>query len=546
MPVAVMLMFLAAQGVQAAPALRWMLPCGGQRGTTFRAVVNGTSLDQLTGFISDGPKVSARLLPPEGGSDAKTTRTLEVTVAPDAPLGKHEVRLFDRTGASNPKFFWVGQLKELTETEPNNFRSQGQRVELPVTINGQIGQGSDIDSYTFTLKKGQEVSIEIHSLRLLGELGNTWLKGYAWLEDSAGNILTENDGYYRWDPYLQLVAPRDGEYTVSYRDMQYRGNPMGVYRLTVGVLPHIWATLPMGGQRGTTTSVRLLGCNLGTDTQREVVIAADAPEGIREERFDIGGISTNYQQFAVSRFPNALEQEPNNEPKSATRVTLPAEVHGILQEPNDVDCFVFSAKKGDRLALEVLSRRAEMPTDSILTLRRLDGTVVQENDDFGRDRDSRLDRTIEADGDYVAQVRDIDMRGGPAFAYRLSLTPPRPDFGLQAQNDKPVVKPGASVTLDLTVRKSDGFDGDIVVTVEGLPEGVTAKPLAIAKGQGTGKLTLDCAAGIAHQAIFLRIWGEAEIEGAKQRRLSNTTETYNIQGTAFRRDLIGPLLVVGE
>jgi hypothetical protein len=69
-----------------------MLPCGGQRGTTFRAVVTGTELDKLTGFVSTGPGVTAKLLPAESGG--ATSRTLEVTVAADAPLGKTEVRLY--------------------------------------------------------------------------------------------------------------------------------------------------------------------------------------------------------------------------------------------------------------------------------------------------------------------------------------------------------------------------------------------------------------------------------------------------------------------
>jgi hypothetical protein len=527
-----------------------MLPCGGQRGTTFRATIAGNDLDKITGFISTGPGVTAKVVAPEEG---RTTPALEVTVAPDAPLGKTEVRVYDRTGASNPKFFWVGQFREMTETEPNDSRSQAQHIELPVTINGQVGQNSDIDSYTFTLKKGQEVSIEIQSLRLLGELGNTWLKGYAWAEDSSGNLLAENDGYYRWDPYLQFVAPRDGEYTVSYRDIQYRGNPMGVYRLTVGVIPHIWASLPMGGQRGTTTTVRLLGCNLGAEAQKEVVIAPDAPEGLREERFNVNGVWTNYQRFAVSRYPNFVEQEPNNDAAHANPVTGPVEIHGILEQPGDSDWFRFTAKKGERLVMETLSRYAEMPADTYLILRKADGTIITENDDGpdpdrddNRNRDSRLDRTFDEDGDYLIQVKDVDDRGGPAFVYRLSLTPPRPDFVLQAQKDSLTVKPGASVTVDLNMTRRDGFDGDVVVKVEGLPQGVTAQPLTIAKGQNAGKLTLDCAAGTAHQPIILRVWGEVTIDGKPERRLGNTLETYNTQGTAYRRDLVGPVLVVGE
>src|SRR5207302_8699540 len=147
---------LLASAAQAAPRLNWMLPSGGRRGTTFQATVSGTELEALTGVVSTGPGVAAKVLPPSEGSDPKTTRLLEVTVAADAPLGHDEVRVYDRTGASNPRFFWVGQYPEIMEKEPNDGRSLAQPVELPVTINGQIGQGSDIDSYTFTLKKGQE------------------------------------------------------------------------------------------------------------------------------------------------------------------------------------------------------------------------------------------------------------------------------------------------------------------------------------------------------------------------------------------------------
>jgi hypothetical protein len=342
-----------------------------------------------------------------------------------------------------------------------------------------------------------------------------------------------------------MVAPEDGEYTISYRDIDYRGNPQAVYRLTIGVIPHIWSSFPMGGPRGSTTSVRLLGANLGADTRRDVVIAPDAPEGMREERFNVGGIWTNHQQFAVSRYPNTLEQEPNNDWQHASGVTAPAEVQGILEQAGDVDCYRFTAKKGERLIFEVLSRRAEMPIDSYITLRDANGKVIAENDDFARDRDSRIDRTLDAAGDYILEVRDGDYRGGPAFVYRLSITPPRPDFSLQAQNDKPVIKPGASLTLDLNITRTDGFDGDITVTVEGLPQGLTAQPLTIAKNETKAKLTLNAAAGVTHQALVMRVWGEATIDGRKERRLASTTETYNIQGTAFRRDLIGPVLVVG-
>ena len=542
-----------AGAAEAAPRLDWVFPAGGKRGSTFRAKVAGGSMSGLTGLVSATPGVSAKILSENSSS---SQREVEITVAPDAALGRHEIRVYDETGASNPKFFWVGQFREMSEEEPNNERREAQKIEMPVTINGKISRGSDIDSFTFQAKKGQTVAIEFHSLRLLGNLNNSWLKGYARVEDKKGRILAENDGYYNWDPYIEFPVPEDGEYTVSYRDIQYRGNERGVYRLTIGVRPHIWSAFPFGGQRGTTVSVRLRGANLGTNTRRDVQIPADALEDPRvrrrrnssfpeltPQRFKVDGIFTNYQRFVASRRPNFLEQEPNDDVQSANRVKLPVEVYGILEKPGDVDSYIFAAKKGQRLEMEILSRRAEKPTDSVIVLLKADGSKIAENDD-ALGRDSRLTRTIDADGDYIIQVRDIDERGGPAFVYRLSLAPPRPDFGLVATQDKPTVKPGGSVTLNLDITRANGFDGPITVKAVGLPPGLTAAALVIPKGQNKATLTLNCAPGTPHQAIVLRLVAEATIAGQTERREAVTTETYNIQGTAFQRDLKGPVLVV--
>ncbi len=547
-----LLLALVAAPAQAAPRLDWLLPSGGQRGATFRAQVGGQALDQITGVVSTGPGVTARVLPADVGQDPKTARTLEIAVAPDAPLGRTELRLFDGAGAGNPKFFEVGQFPESMEKEPNDSRSQAPRVSLPITLNGRIGQGADIDSCTFALQKGQEVCIEVHSLRLLGELGNTWLKGYAWIEDARGRTLAENDGYYRWDPYLQLVAPEDGDYTFAYRDIQYRGNPMGTYRVTIGVIPHVWSAQPLGLQRGARTEVRLLGANLGSDAVQTIEVPDDAPEGLLTRRFSVNGVWTNPLSFVVSRHPTVMEAEPNDTPAQATPVTVPCEASGRLEQAGDRDLFRVDGKKGDRLALEIYGDRLDLPLDSVVTLRKPDGAFLAENDDLrgqrdGRGiRDSRLDYALPADGEYLVQVMDADGRGGPGFAYRLSVAPPRPNFRLQVQNDRPVVRPGGSVTLDLTLERQDNWSGEVQIVAEGLPEGAQAAPLTLAANQTQGKLVLNCAAGVTHQAAVLRILGEGSIEGTPQRRLASTQETYNIQGTAYRRDLTGPVLVVGR
>jgi hypothetical protein len=73
---------------------------------------------------------------------------------------------------------------------------------------------------------------------------------------------------------------------------------------------------------------------------------------------------------------------------------------------------------------------------------------------------------------------------------------------------------------------------------------VTAEPVTVAAGQRSAALKVTAADGAAFQAFRLRIYGEARLDGESQRRLATSVETYNIQGTAFPRDLAGPVLVV--
>ncbi len=70
---------------------------------------------------------------------------------------------------------------------------------------------------------------------------------------------------------------------------------------------------------------------------------------------------------------------------------------------------------------------------------------MAENDDIENDdepplthqADSRLEFKFPADGDYVVRLRDAQRKGGPEYAYRLSIAPERPDFDLQIISDSP-------------------------------------------------------------------------------------------------------------
>ncbi len=58
------------------------------------------------------------------------------------------------------------KLVEVAEVEPNNDAETGQKVSVPVTVNGAIGQPGDVDLFRFSAKAGQEWMIETNGSRM--------------------------------------------------------------------------------------------------------------------------------------------------------------------------------------------------------------------------------------------------------------------------------------------------------------------------------------------------------------------------------------------
>lgn len=107
------------------------------------------------------------------------------------------------------------------------------------------------------------------------------------------------------------------------------------------------------------------------------------------------------------------------------------------------------------------------------------------NDDGGPGfgKDSKLQFTAPADGDYIVRVRDVRGAGSQDHAYRLNIRRPRPDFKLGVSPRNPNIPAGGAVPLTITALRLDGFDGPIEVTLEGLPQGLRASKAAIQPGQ---------------------------------------------------------------
>jgi hypothetical protein len=533
---------LLALPLRAAPHLAYIYPAGGQRGTTVSLEVHGSDLASLAGFYTTGTGLTAKITP---GKDA-ASRVVEIAIAKDAPLGNQQVRVYDNNGLSNPRYFCVGALPEMMEKEPNNTQKDAPHVTLPITINGRIQDNSDVDGATFHAKAGETIVCEVQALRILGQVGDSWLKGYMEIRDADGNTLAESEGtsddYYRWDPLIAFTPPKEGDYTVFYRDLNWRGEPMAVYRLTLGVLPHALGIFPIGGKRGKRVTVHFSGPNLQDATQ-QVDVPAASPNEIEVAWSGPNG-TTNARPFAVSDLPDEMQRAPNQTRETAQTVPFPCVVNGRLEKEGVHDYYRFHIDKKRAVALDLWSRRVGTPLDSELVLYNSKGDIMRTDDD-SRGRDSRIEVELET-GDYTIRVRDVDDRGGLAFPYRLVLAETQPILRVRALPDAPKIARGGTVKLDIHIDREDGMGGEVTVAAESLPPGITATAVTIPKDKQDGQITLTAAATAQPGPVRLEIIGTGKAGTKILKVVARTEETYNIQGTAYQRELIGPILLITE
>ena len=491
------------------PLLTYVFPAGGRRGTTVPAIATGTDLGgdaSATSVWISGKGVTGRVL----AFKDPTHVNIELTVAPDTELTEREIRLITAGGVSNRCRFYVGDLPEVSEVEPNSDKAQPQVLpSLPLIVNGQITD-SDRDYFRFHAQAGQKLVLSVLGRVIEPFIANAvpgWFDPCLTVYDANGEQVAYADDFRTSpDPVMFFEVPKEGDYTVELRDIIFRGRPDFIYRLTIGALPFVTDIFPLGGQAGTTAHVQLHGYNLAKNT-----LTADLPKEpgklTNDPRF--GGLP-----FLVDSKCDEMEREPNDTPETAQKITTPAVVNGRIQKPGDIDYYQFTAKKGEKLVMDVMARRLGSPLDSILTLFDAKGNLLAENDDWTdltespatHHADSHLLYTFGSDGTYSLRLRDIQGNGGEEYAYRLSVAPPQPDFVLRIVPDNPRMGQGDTAAITVTAIRKDNFDGEIRLDVEGLPPGFRASDAVIQTGQDEGRVTItappDAPLAIVAPAIY--------------------------------------------
>jgi len=454
--------------------------------------------------------------------------TLRVSIAANAPPGERELRLIAPSGMSNPVYFQVGTMAEFRENEPNDVRPDYSVGDtLPAAINGQIMPG-DVDRFSFRAKKGMKVVIFGAARELIPYLADAvpgWFQAVLTLSDAKGNELAYAGAFgYRQDPVIYFEVPQDGEYTVEIRDSIYRGREDFVYRITLGEFPYITGLYPLGGRAGTQLNVSLTGWNLPTDQLKiDAYYDRGAPIrliGIRQqERF-----ISNRMPFAVDMVNEVADAEPNNQAGQAQVVTTPVVINGRIDKPGDVDVFQFEGKAKETIVAEVYARRLGSPMDSLVKILDADGKILAANDDYKDEglalvthhADSRAMVQLQTSGTYYVRLSDAQTKGGPEYAYRLQIRPPRPDFDLRVVPSSVIARAGTNVAITVYALRRDGFNEDIALDLVKPPPGFRINGGWVPGGQDKVRLTLTAPTSPTPEPLSLDMEGHAN---TRQRRL---------------------------
>ena len=227
---------------------------------------------------------------------------------------------------------------------------------------------------------------------------------------------------------------------------------------------------------------------------------------------------------------------------------MQGEVTKIFRMPEGPDSgFSFYANAGKRIAYFDTTATAHSldepcyivephPPDAKLVANGLPiFTLHYENDDDGSriaGTDSRLLFTAPEDGDFVVRVRDSRGNAGERFAYRLIVRDAQPDFAVTFAEAGRVVNIGSGAAFTLNADRKDGFDGEIVCEISGVPEGwrVTS-PLVIQAGHLQAKGSISAMPSAAKWSA-VKISATAEIGGKKIAHPAGEIAGVKVEGEA--------------
>lgn len=511
-------LFGVSLAVAQPPTLSHSLPGGLQPGKDVDVVFHGGALAGATGLWTSFP-VKAVLTPGiEGNGTQPASVSFRISVPADAQLGLAGVRVITGQGISNLRLLLIDDLASTNKSGTNKTLATAQPLTLPTAVDGASDAESS-DFYKFTVAAGQRLSFEVFGRRL-----GSPLDPMIRLLDASGRELafSDDEPASGADSRLTHTFATAGDYYLELRDIRFQGGGAHRYRLRIGDFPLPSVPYPLAVQKGTSTSLEVVGKAVSLPSPLQIAMPAEVPGGrVNVQASYAPGQGSSWVTVLAADSADQLEQEPNDKPEQSTAVKLPGAIEGRLAAPGDRDHFQFEAKKGERWFFTGQTRSLGSPSDLFLRLYNADGGVVAEAEDSGPD-EATLNVTFPADGVYRLRVENTNRRGGPDDVYRVLIEPYRAGFSLAAAAEKVDAPQNGVFVVKVTAARRD-YNGPITLGVEGAGEGCTVRHNIIPEGKPETTMHVTLGPSLAAgQTALVKITGEAKV-GADEFRTTAST-----------------------
>jgi hypothetical protein len=492
-----------------APTLNAFLPVSFQRGQAVELTLTGTNLAGPTG-LSLGAPVGVDIPTADKNGTDNAKLKVQLKLPPDMPLGLYPLRLATKRGLSNVRLVAVDELPQLVENEKNNTRETAQPLPIPCAVSGRT-DAEKADYYKITVKAGQRLSFDVLGRRLGGPI-DPQLAIYT--AKGSVSLVHDNDSPgCQSDPRITYTFKEAGDYLIEVKDVLNRGGPDYVYRLRIGDFPLATTPLPLAARRGTKAKISFTGPQVEGVAPVEVAVPSDpaatvvwvAPKGP-------SGLSGWPVALAISDLDEQVETEPNNEPAKANRLTIPGGITGRFHQSDDTDCYVFAAKKGQKLLIEAHTLELYSPTLVYMELKnaKTGAVLTKSNPAAPPPGDQRFEFTPPDDGDYILEVQHLTFAGGPSEVYRVTITPSVTGFDLVLPAERFELSPGSFVPIPVQVTRR-GYTGPVDLSVTGAP-GLTGTA-TVKAGQTLAALVLQAKADQPMGPFVLTVLGKATVDG---------------------------------
>lgn len=429
------------------------------------------------------------------------------------------------------------------EAEPNNELAKATRVELGHSLNGKFEASGDIDHFTFAAKKGQKFRFNAVTRRQ----GVPTSAYFRLLKADGGQVAAKED-FGVGDAFFDYTFPADGDYTLAVEELHRRGGPAFAYRIeaqpitptfdltttaeTVNVGAGSTAMITVNvARRGYNGPIQISAANLPAGVisnptvagpgMKSVVLTvssgADTPAGTFVPVTIVGQGKNGSEEFEVvartedvmkTKF-NALPWGPQNLDGQVAIGIAPKPQIRLRPESGEV---VFG--KSLSATVKVLVDR-EKGFDEAVTLAitpdakkgGLPGNVTAAVKPIAKGQNEAVITFTATDkaplGDFTAVMTGTIKQGKttvvqtvPGITLRLQAPM---TLALAPATEK--LTAGSELKAKVTVQRNPALKGEVALTFQNLPKGVTVAAAKIPADRNDTEVTIVAAADAAKGAI---------------------------------------------